>query len=690
MYSDSNNRIRNLGGGSRRLRGISALKLYLLCLGGVWLLLLLARAAFAVYALDSFAGADQNELFRAFYIGGRFDARLAAILTFPLGLLLTIPWLGRRLAGWANAMGLFYFLVFLAVWLVYALDFGFHAYLGIRLNATLFELLEDFGVSLDMVWESYPVIFICLGLLLAAFCSALLMRGLCAKEVKPCWSLPGRIFSWLAGFVIFALAAYGQVSSNLFPLRWSNAYFSPNPAVSALALNPLQNLYDTYRASNDEGFSLEAAREAYPLMAEFLLVDKSDAVSLNYARRHAGLNAAGAEQTALGQVGIAQSANHPNVVIIIMESMGHPKSSFAPGNADPTPFLKSLAAESLYYPNFYANTRTTARAIFTIMTGIPDVTESSTASRNQLIVDQRLIAAEFSGYDKYYMIGGNTNWANIRGILSNNIGGLSIMEESSWQAPNVDVWGISDYDLLREAHQFFLSRGEKPFLAVIQTASLHAPYTVPDDLPGFEKKELSKEDQHNYGFESEDEYNSMRFADYSLAEFFRLAKASDYYRDTIFVLLGDHGIRDSNGNMDAAYTAADLAPWHVPLILHAPGRLDPGVDAEPASQVDVFPTVASLAGASYTNWTLGRDLLDTRFSGSRAAFIGGQLDTPIRLRQGDYCYFDNRAGRLALYRLGDPLAQDFQSAQPARFKRMRALAEAMQVTAKYMLYNNKK
>lgn len=659
----------------RKNSGIAACSLYLLLLGFVWLLLLAARLLFALFFQDAAQDAAAGDILKGLYLGMRFDGRIAAILVAPLGFLLTIPFFSRRLRSWKKGIFRLYFAVFLCLWTVFALDFGFYAYLGERLNAVLFELLEDVGVSLRMVWQSYPVVLITLGVFLASLTSAYGVSRLAGLELRHCSGKKTAVASWLAAFAVFAWAVYGQVSSNLFPLRWSNAYFSPNPAVTALGLNPVQNLYDTYRASQEDGYDAALVREAYPLIADYLRVDVPDVNTLEYSRRHEMAGGEGAER--------------PNIVIIIMESMGHQKSSFAPGEDDPTPFLKRLAGESLYYPLFFSNTRTTARAVFTTMTGIPDVTESSTGSRNPFVVDQRLLADQFAGYDKYYMLGGNTNWANIRGVLGNNIQGLNILEESSWKASNVDVWGISDWDLLMESHDLFASLNEKPFLAVIQTASFHKPFTVPD-TPGFEKKNLPDETRRNYGFVSEDEYNSMRYVDYALEEFFRRARQAPYYRDTIFFLFGDHGIKDPSRNMDAAYTAADLAPWHVPLIIHAPGRVLPGLDEKPASQVDVFPTAAALAGISHTNWTLGRDLLDKRFEGDRLAFISGQSSAPIRLLREGYCYFDNRGGRVSLYRLGDDPAVDYRQAEPERFAAMRELARAFQNTAKYMLYNNKK
>ncbi len=657
-----------------------ALRLYLRFFGFTLLALLLLRLAFFLFALrqapESLSFAPAKDLAKALYIGLRFDARIAALFTLPLGLILSVPRLGRRLSVWADKIFFIYFALFLLLWGVYVADFGFYSYLGVRLNATIIDLLEDLQVAVNMVLESYHVVPIACGLLAATAGSALIFRRIAKTPVKTrAWGLKS-LAAWLCGFIIFALAAYGQLSSNLFPLRWSNAYFSANQAVSSLALNPVQNFYDTYRGSQGHEFSVKKARSAYTMMADFLKVDRPDDTRLDYSRK-------------VTPPARPLGARAPNVVIIIMESLAFPKTSFAPGNDDPTPELAALARESMLYTRFFANARTTARAVFTAMTGIPDVTESSTGSRNPFVVDQFVVGDQFKGYEKFYMLGGNTAWANIRGVLANNVHGLRILEENAWQAKNVDVWGISDWDLLHEAHKVFLEQGDKPFWAVIQTASFHRPYTVPD-TPGFKRRPLSDETKANYGFTGEDEYNSLRYTDHCLGEFFRLAKKSPYYANTIFFVLGDHGLNDKSANMPDSYKAAGLMAWHVPLLIHAPGLLRPGVSAMPCSTVDLFPTAAWMAGIPYENRTLGRSLFDERYNNSRAVYICGQDPTPIHLIQGDYCFYDNRVGVKALYNITESPAVDHSKTNPELFRKMGALAGAMHETAHYMLFNNKK
>lgn len=652
---------------------------YLLCLGFVLLLLLLFRLAFLIYISSALSDASLSGIGKAMYIGFRFDARIAAGATLPVGLFLTVPCLTRWLIKHVRIFTVFYFFIFLGLILIYMIDFGHYAYLGIRLNAYIFDLLKDFQVAADMVWQSYPVVLLSIVLILGALaCSVVLERIL--RRLRPSrMSRPKAVLTWLAALLIFVLAGYGQLSSNFFPLRWSNAYFSPNMALSSLALNPVQNLYDTFKSTLGGGFDPAAARKHYPLVSSLLGVDSPNADTMNYLRHTPAAP-------------LAPDERRPNVVVIIMESLSFPKTSFAPGNLNPTPFLRELAEESRLYPNFYAPTRTTARAIFTTFTGIPDINqEGNTSSRNPFLVDQRVILNEFNGYRKMYMLGASTSWANIRGILSTNVGDLEIFEEGVWEAPNMDVWGVSDYDLLQEAQTIF-ETSRQPFFAFVQLASYHRPYTIPANAleAGFKPLPISDEDRANYGFTSEEEYNSLRFSDFAVQEFFRRAKQSEYYQNTIFFIFGDHGLSDTGANLPGAYWAADLHSYHVPLLIHSPARIPAGVDNTVCSQLDIMPTAAAMAGVEFNNYTLGRNLLDPRFDDTRFAFVTGAGTTPLRLVEGNYCYFDNRQGQKVLYDLRDAAPIDHAPELPELFARLGELAEAMQETARYMLNNNQK
>ena len=84
--------------------------------------------------------------------------------------------------------------------------------------------------------------------------------------------------------MILFLLGYGQISSNLFPLRWSNAFFSVDKNISILALNPIQNLFDTVNAARGTRPDIEATRESYPRVAAWLRVPNPDPQKLDFMR----------------------------------------------------------------------------------------------------------------------------------------------------------------------------------------------------------------------------------------------------------------------------------------------------------------------------------------------------------------------------------------------------------------------
>lgn len=155
------------------------------------------------------------------------------------------------------------------------------------------------------------------------------------------------------------------------------------------------------------------------------------------------------------------------------------------------------------------------------------------------------------------------------------------------------MWGLSDLDLFREAAAA-LTKSPKPFVAVIQTAGFHRPYTIPEDNAGFQIKQPSEAILKNYGFTGADEYNSLRFSDHSLGEFFKIARQQPWFDNTVFAIFGDHGLNDTSLNMSPGYLACRLQSNHTPMLIYAPGlvaagKLQPGVDGRPVRPAGHLP-----------------------------------------------------------------------------------------------------
>ena len=172
----------------------------------------------------------------------------------------------------------------------------------------------------------------------------------------------------------------------------------------------------------------------------------------------------------------------------MLESVGTAPMSYYGNPINTTPKMDSILEKSVNFTNFYVHKAGTAGSVFASITGLPDVDHVKTASRNPMVIDQRIIFDQFDGYEKLYFLGGSANWANIRGIFQSNITDLKIFEEGSYEIEKrADVWGIDDYELFKESDKELtkIHQQNKPFIAYIQTATNHMPFTVPDQKESY-------------------------------------------------------------------------------------------------------------------------------------------------------------------------------------------------------------
>jgi phosphoglycerol transferase MdoB-like AlkP superfamily enzyme len=651
-------------------------------LGSNVVLLLLALTGMRVAFWTIFQNpADEptgEALREAFYLGLKFDLRLALLINLPFALLAWLPALDPFRSKQSRRLWLTYFGVAGGLLLFfYGVDFGHYGYLESRVDASVLRYLFDPRESIGVVWGSYPVVRGLSAIALAVTGYVLLLRRIFSRPAPPATPRPlaARVGLVTAAAALYALGIYGKLS--YYPLRWSDAYFSTHAFASALSLNPVLYFYDTFDNRELE-FDEAAMREHYASVASYLGVDAPDPEGLDFTRV-AGRPAA--ERKPL------------NVVIVLLESFAYYKTGASGNPLAPTPYFDEIARGGVLFRHFYTPHSGTARSVFASVTGLPDIDRSKTSTRNPLIARQHTLLNAFAGWDKLYFLGGSASWGNIRALLSHNVDELQIYEEGSYTSPRVDVWGISDLSLFEEANRVLAAPRTQPFVALIQTAGNHKPYTIPEDSRGFERSATPKEEAQRFGFDSVPELDAMRLVDHSLGHFFRLARREKYFEDTVFVLYGDHGSPAASAeHRPLAERQLRLPRYHVPLVFYAPKHLDPRVVDEVASQLDVLPTVVGVAGASGVNSTLGRDLFDPRFAGRRYAFTVERIEkNPLLglVSKDFYLTVAADGSRRELHRLDSASPRDDASAEaPEAAAQLEELALALYQAARYMRYHN--
>lgn len=613
------------------------------------------------------------ELLPSFWLGLKYDLRwiafiLSPIVFFSLFLNLSPFYSDKNKKIWTIYLGI----ITLLVLFFYGADFGQFAYINARLNADALIFAEDPKESLQMIWQSYPVIWILIGL----FGAVLMMIWMFRKthvdiEGK---NLSIHKFSYKKKWHFLAVLILGWFMYGFFtfkPLNFFRAFNLNNEFKSNLALNPLQNFFSTLRFRKPDYDT--KAKENFSTIANFLAIEKNNETN-PYSR--------------IVYPGTKVLERQPNIVLVICESFSMYKSSMSGNVLNSTPYFNDLCKQGIFFNRCFSPTFGTARGVFATVTGIPDVLLSKFATRDTVTVKQRTIINNFEEYEKFYFIGGRSQFNNFTGLI-NNIKGVTIYEEGKYKSVKENVWGISDKNLFLEANTV-LAKQQNPFFAIIQTADNHRPFKIPIEDNDFVQKNISDEVLKKNGFESLKEYNSFAYSDYCFKKFIEAAKKNTYFNNTIFVFVGDHGLE---GNASAVYPKAwmdqRLADEHIPLLFYSPNLLTAQQRNETVSQIDILPTIAGMIQQPYINTTLGRDLLDSTKK-ENAAFIIYHAPGWIGMVTDDYFYRKNiRIKKEELVTATNkplnltPLQQDSVK------KYLSTLTTSFYETARWMLVNNK-
>jgi phosphoglycerol transferase MdoB-like AlkP superfamily enzyme len=94
--------------------------------------------------------------------------------------------------------------------------------------------------------------------------------------------------------------------------------------------------------------------------------------------------------------------------------------------------------------------------------------------------------------------------------------------------------------------------------------------------------------------------NTVRYADWAVGDFFKKARQSPYWDNTLFLIVADHDARVYGGLVPVRH-------FHIPALIIGPG-VKPQSDPQVMSQIDLLPTLLSLMGIDSTHPMLGRDL----------------------------------------------------------------------------------
>lgn len=645
-------------------------------------LLLIFLLIFTLYRLTTFFvfrhkfypnGIGLEDVIPSFLMGIRYDLRWIAFILLPVVCFSLISqwspfYCARNKKIWTTYLAVVTFFIFF----FFAAGFVNLSYNQAPLDAGAMNFVEDFDISWKMMKQTYPLFWMIVGLIVAVlFFRWMYHRShwqvINRTEGK---GIPYRRKHFMIAALILGVFVWGNLSWP--PLGRNDSFKFRNEFKSYLAINPMQNFFATLKLRKPD-FNEQKAREVFPLMSTWMQLPDEN----NFSYRRIVPPRSGSME------------NRPNIVLVQCESFSMYKSSMSGNLLNTTPFFDSLCRNGIFFERCFTPHFSTARALFAILTGIPDAQLFKFSSRNPDAVKQHTIINSFEDYEKHYFLGGNPEFSNFEGLLK-NIQGLQMHTQGSFSSPEINVWGISDKDLFLEANAVF-KKQSKPFFAYIQTSGNHHPYvkSISEKDTDFVKMIVDDETLKKNGFGSLQEYNAFRYSDYCFRKFMEAAQQEPWFSNTIFVFVGDHGVA---GNANAMYppvwTEQRLTDVHVPLLFYAPELLEPQKRREVVSQIDILPTIAGMLHQSYVNTTLGRDLLDPSKK-NNYAFITNTAGA-IGMVTDDY-YFTRNINfpdeqLTPMYAAGSPSKQQEDSVK----QKLSSFTNAFFETAKYLIMNNKK
>lgn len=600
-----------------------------------------------------------SNILGAFWMGVRFDTVISGYILFLPFVLISIGLSFKKLKKIFTVIT-FWIVIFayMLAFLLCAIDIPFFGQFFSRLNKVALEWMNTPGFVFKMIFQEpkywlyiIPFAAVCIIFYLIV---KRIIQGIsnCQISYNNWKSLLLKILvSLIFGGIIF-IGIRGRVSKKS-PIRVGTAYFSKYAFINKLGLNPVFTfLRSTLDESDDKNKRINLMDPVVALnkvRADFNIV--SDSLSSPIARIIGNRE---------------DSILNKNIVIVLMESMTMRKLSLL-GNKDfHTPHLDSIANNGYFFTNIYSAGIHTFNGVYSTLFSYPSLLRQHPMQAVEIKKYHGLSCVlKKLGYYNIYATTHDSQFDNVEGFLINNDFDLVVSQKDYPSNRVLSALGVPD-DYMFEYNVPVITKAYKEkgrFLAVLMTTYDHGPFLTPDYFkpkPGDLKHQV------------------VEYADWAIGKFMQLASKEDWYRNTVFVFVADHG-----APIDAVYDIP-LTYHHIPFIIYSPSFIKPERFEQFGEQMDVFPTLMGLLKIPYVNNTFGIDLLK-----ERRPYSYFTSDDRIGVIDKDYFLIIRNDNTKSLYKYRQNELTDYSGQEAERVEKMKGYAFSHLQTAQWMLDNNK-
>ena len=323
----------------------------------------------------------------------------------------------------------------------------------------------------------------------------------------------------------------------------------------------------------------------------------------------------------------APSGSRPDIVLITLDAARADRFSFAGHNRKTTPFIDSLARESLVFPSAFALVPYTLCSVPTMITGLSFL-DHGVVGREDVLSQDAVTFAESLREAGYHTacFSATPNNSIAKGFDQ----GYEVFREMWTEGPRKQ--SIRAHFIAHRVAKWLEATAEddRPLHLQVHMVPPHAPYDPPADFDlftdpaydgpcnGFHKSTLSALDGGSMEPTPEcldhlfDLYDgNLRTADDAVRIIVNALRSRPRWRNTVVLITSDHGEAFmEHGRMEHNSTIF-TEMLHVPFILRMPPDYYPsGIDTNRlVTLADITPTLLGAAGLTATETLDGIDLL---------------------------------------------------------------------------------
>jgi uncharacterized sulfatase len=321
-------------------------------------------------------------------------------------------------------------------------------------------------------------------------------------------------------------------------------------------------------------------------------------------------------------------ADHlPNIVIILVEGLGRAFTNEGAVLGNFTPYLDSLSKQSLYWKNFLSSGGRSFAVLPSVLGSLPFAKNGFNELGDQMPAHLSLISlARYNGYKTAFFYGGDSRFDNMNLYMKKDDVN-SIYDEFTFPSgytklpsENGFTWGYGDNELFRRYLELLPQQDNQPELNVMFTVATHSPFLLNNQ----EKyNALFEEKMNELGFSAEKkaayeqykaQYASILFLDESIKNFIEKYKQRSEFKNTIFIITGDH-------RMPEIPMISKMDRYYVPLIIYSPLLKRTATFSSISSHFDITPSLLAFLNNSYSFK-----------KPAVASWIGSGLDTTVAFR----------------------------------------------------------